>query len=272
MNITNKCHICNATEVDAKPIITAEQQKNLLNSIYKGIVTSHTLPLDLYLLFCEAYKDALFEGVGLTDKTNIKDVPTLEPKIVNTQVFAAAKLYQMVREAESYRLNTKGQLVKPLTFIKNTETILGDFLGAYMFAEKDHATSVGRATTNWNKRDTKTADPYGEYVTKKDNRVRPAHAVLDGIIRKISDKFWGIFYPPNGWLCRCLVKIYAKGVNTDLQDFDMEEALANVPPQFRYNFGKEDFVYPKNHPYFKVPKKDRDFARKNFNLPFPHGN
>lgn len=47
--------------------------------------------------------------------------------------------------------------------------------------------------------------PFWEYETKRDNRVRPAHKLLDGIIKPYNDDFWDIYYPPNGFLCRCNV-------------------------------------------------------------------
>lgn len=48
--------------------------------------------------------------------------------------------------------------------------------------------------------------PYLEYVAVMDNRTRPAHAEMNGIILPIDDPFWQNFYPPNGWRCRCTVR------------------------------------------------------------------
>ena len=42
-----------------------------------------------------------------------------------------------------------------------------------------------------------------KYVTAGDDRVRPSHAILDGVTLPKDDKFWQRFYPPNGWNCRC---------------------------------------------------------------------
>lgn len=41
------------------------------------------------------------------------------------------------------------------------------------------------------------------YVTAGDDRVRPTHAILDGVTLPKGHKFWQDFYPPNGWNCRC---------------------------------------------------------------------
>jgi SPP1 gp7 family putative phage head morphogenesis protein len=41
------------------------------------------------------------------------------------------------------------------------------------------------------------------YVTVGDNRVRDEHADLHGVTRPKDDPFWSIWWPPNGWNCRC---------------------------------------------------------------------
>jgi SPP1 gp7 family putative phage head morphogenesis protein len=43
--------------------------------------------------------------------------------------------------------------------------------------------------------------PLWKYQTMEDNRVRPAHRLLDGIIKSYNDDFWTVFYPPNGYNC-----------------------------------------------------------------------
>lgn len=41
------------------------------------------------------------------------------------------------------------------------------------------------------------------YSTVGDDRVRPEHAVLDGLVRPKDDPIWQTIWPPNGWNCRC---------------------------------------------------------------------
>lgn len=61
-----------------------------------------------------------------------------------------------------------------------------------------------------------------------DIRQRPAHKVLDGVVRHIDDPFWQKHYAPDGYRCRCIMRsltesqAQAKGITTD-------EDLPNIP-------------------------------------------
>lgn len=48
--------------------------------------------------------------------------------------------------------------------------------------------------------------PWFEYIAILDSRTRPAHRALSGRIFRYDDPFWGRFWPPNGWRCRCRVR------------------------------------------------------------------
>lgn len=43
------------------------------------------------------------------------------------------------------------------------------------------------------------------YETQQDTRVRDSHEQLQGLTYPRDDPFWQMFYPPNGWQCRCFV-------------------------------------------------------------------
>ena len=105
------------------------------------------------------------------------------------------------------------------------------------------------------------------YQTVGDMRVRPTHVTLDNITRPVGDKFWNTYYPPNGWNCRCYVDQNDEETVTDLTNFKAPE---DVPELFQTNFGKNAIVFKEDHPYFTVPKEDKDLALVNFNLPLPN--
>jgi len=50
-----------------------------------------------------------------------------------------------------------------------------------------------------------------EYSTVGDDRVRPEHAVLDGVRLPKNDPFWQAAWPPNGYNCRCIATPIMKG-------------------------------------------------------------
>ena len=51
--------------------------------------------------------------------------------------------------------------------------------------------------------DNREMTPYLRYVQVQRPTKRPAHAVWHGIILPITDAFWSVHYPPNGWGCLC---------------------------------------------------------------------
>lgn len=48
--------------------------------------------------------------------------------------------------------------------------------------------------------------PYWQYIAILDGKTRPSHRAMNGKVLRYDDPFWGAFYPPNGWGCRCRVK------------------------------------------------------------------
>ena len=52
----------------------------------------------------------------------------------------------------------------------------------------------------------KKTRPYWRYLTLGDNRVRPSHAVLNGMVFPADHPFWNENHPPNGFRCRCGVQ------------------------------------------------------------------
>jgi len=49
----------------------------------------------------------------------------------------------------------------------------------------------------------KKTHPYLRYVAILDAQTRPSHAELHGTIKPVDSPFWDVYYPPNGYRCRC---------------------------------------------------------------------
>lgn len=49
-----------------------------------------------------------------------------------------------------------------------------------------------------------------EYVTAGDEKVRVSHDAQNGVTLPKSDPFWQVWWPPNGYNCRCTIKVLTK--------------------------------------------------------------
>lgn len=57
---------------------------------------------------------------------------------------------------------------------------------------------------------TKKLRPYWKYMTAGDGEVRDAHAAMEGKVFSADDPIWDVWYPPNGFCCRCTVVSLSK--------------------------------------------------------------
>lgn len=109
------------------------------------------------------------------------------------------------------------------------------------------------------------AKKFLRYVTKRDGRVRDSHRLLDWVVKKVDDQFWKIYYPPNGWNCRCRVEKLESDYITSTNTIGLN-LHKTVPDIFRFNSYLEDSVFSPKHPYYKVQKQYKKDGSKNFGL------
>lgn len=70
---------------------------------------------------------------------------------------------------------------------------------------------------------------YLQYVTMDDPRVRSNHLQMHGVIRPVNDPVWRIWWPPNGYNCRCKIAIITR-TDADRRGIQPTPALPNVRP------------------------------------------
>lgn len=83
--------------------------------------------------------------------------------------------------------------------------------------------------------------PYWQYIAIMDSRVRPSHAVLNGLVYPADHAFWDTNYPPNGFRCRCGVRtLSARQVDAmNLTVQTKMPAQGGADAGFRSNPGKD---------------------------------
>ena len=122
----------------------------------------------------------------------------------------------------------------------------------------------------YQQQENKAERPYLMRDGINDSRQRPAHKILDGIIRPIDDPFWNEFYPPDDFRCRCVARSLtkeqaeAKGITTDalLPDIDPKNGFGGTPAQYTGNMNKlvNDKIAELAITYYK--QSDAIFAAK----------
>lgn len=176
----------------------------------------------------------------------------------NAFIFSGFKTYHSLSEVGLALTDPDGS-VKPYDrFRRDVQAIDKKYNTNYLYAEYNHAVRSSQMAVKWNDA-VRDGDRYLlQYRTAGDERVREAHAALNGVTLPPSDPFWDSYYPPNGWNCRCTV---VQVLRDDYRQSDSAAAIAageactSEPKQriFRYNPGKTLTIMPPKHPYYKVP-------------------
>lgn len=205
------------------------------------------------------FKDALSKGI----KDNV--IPgAMKTALENdTFLFSALKTHAQLLEASRLLLDDDGKVKSFQIFSNDVAKIKADYNQTYLEAEYQFATTSAQMAAKWADVE-ENEDRYNiQYRTAGDDRVRDAHALLNGITLPASNPFWKNYYPPNGWRCRCnaLEVLKDKYAESDSKDAEKkgEKATSELDKDnnnrlaiFRFNPGQQKVIFPPKHPYSKV--------------------
>jgi SPP1 gp7 family putative phage head morphogenesis protein len=216
-----------------------------------------------------ANAEALYKGVkeGIKKKPESLDFGSAEHRLLmnmkhNVHVTAVFKNYHNSLEMAGKLFDEKGNIRPFSKFAKEVKPIAEVYNKDYLQAEYQTAIASARMGMKWQgfvKKGGKL-----QYKTQLDGRVREEHKGLEGVVKPVNDTFWDVYYPPNGWRCRC----YVRWVPDNTPVVEPSE-IPEVKPIFRHNVGKTGKVFTEEHPYFKVEQKDSDKANQSFGLQMP---
>ncbi len=82
--------------------------------------------------------------------------------------------------------------------------------------------------------------PYWRYRTAGDGQVRDSHAAMEGRVYRADDPIWDIWYPPNGFRCRCAV-VSLSGRQMEKMGLQVE---TKPPQEVDYDTGEIRMVTP----------------------------
>lgn len=198
---------------------------------------------------------------GIAD--NIPSPAMLKKLREDVFVFSGFKTHAQLKEASSYLLTDDGKIKPFQDFRRDVWAVHTSYNSHYLEAEYIFATSSAEMASRWSDFE-KDGDRYNlQYRTAGDDRVRDEHAAINLTTLPVDDPFWGSYFPPNGWRCRCVAVQVRKG---KYEESNPEEAMAkgekattrinkkgeNADAIFRFNPGKDKVIFPPHHPYRKV--------------------
>ncbi len=209
------------------------------------------------------YSKALTEGLGQPWDALDPKAPGYHQALMLREDAIQLAIGKTTRQIRHYRkvFAARGQVF--------ADAYLDNNLRAGLTAEANHIRASAQASVEFARfRQDAHLFPNLRYATAGDERVRRAHALLDGIIKPVNDPFWDQYFPPNGYGCRCDV---IQTLEAE-EETDIEVPPGEVPYIFRTNPGSSGHLFPKDgidrgdgrvpHPYFSETKYAYTQARE----------
>ncbi len=189
-------------------------------------------------------------------------------------LFSGLKTHAQLLEASRLLLDNNGKIKPEHLFKKEFQKINTTYNETYLETEYDFAIASAQQADRWSKID---PDYYLQYRTASDDRVRDSHKALHSITLAANDPFWSSFYPPNGWRCRCVAtevrpeKYKTSDSNQAIEKGEIattqiDKNNKNKLAIFRFNPGKDQILFPPDHPYQKL-KGSKTVKKKILNTP-----
>ncbi|MDX1903805.1 MAG: DUF935 family protein [Thermonemataceae bacterium] len=151
-------------------------------------------------------------------------------------------------------------LAKTATFLANSEGLskaeaksIFAKMERYTETEKTQFALAIQAAEEWQEilKD-KDLFPNLEYRAVGDENTRESHQQLSGIIKPIEDAFWGKYYPPIDYRCRCSVRQHQADAKITK---NLPEKLPKVAKGLDHNPGQTGQAFNFSHPYFENASK-----------------
>lgn len=175
-------------------------EEELLRRIYTDQVATGRIDRTYFFALSRQLTDAVTEGLLAAEwsSTQPSDYRTLLE--ANVARFSAAKTLALVQQLNAAK-NTASNFAE---FRQAVAPLLSNYNAAWLRTEYNHAVAAATMGAAWRQAYAqRTERGYWQYVTAGDDRVRPAHAALDGMIFSLDDPETARLWPPNDFGCRC---------------------------------------------------------------------
>lgn len=264
---------------DEKKLATGKLTE-LFNGMMKALFKQKGANLDISILTSDEAQEFIDTHAGVLDsgfeKTKMSE--GMRKRLQGSDwIFSGLKTFHELNEAFPLLLDENGNRKPFERFLNDVQKIDQTYNRNYLRAEYNFVQSSAEMAAKWEKF-SEDGDRYNlQYRTAGDDRVRPAHAELNGVTLPPSDSFWESYYPPNGWNCRCTVVQVRKSKYPETPHDEAisrgEEALEDdTKGMFRFNSGIERKTVPDYNAYTIRRCRDCDVAKGKVNLSFEPSN
>jgi len=236
-------------------LIDDEDLDKLIDRLLRSIFKNRTIadaPQKLKQYFIEQLTEALHEGYGATlddidfDTPNYKMLEALQEDVVK---FSAAKNDVMNRAIARELIGPDGLLREWKEFKIAALQITNDHTEAFLKAEYNLAIVSSQAAAKWVQIEEDAEDlPVLEFDAVMDGHTTEICRNFNGIRLPITHQFWDLYYIPNHYGERSLIKQDVD--NGKLTDTSTIIYPDKIPQIFRVNLAKEKMVFPPGHPYY----------------------
>jgi SPP1 gp7 family putative phage head morphogenesis protein len=250
--------------------LTLKDLEKLLRKIYHGEVNIKRLPVEVYEKTANKLIEGMETGFGFSDYVTAELRRELTESIY---IFSGAKTYTQVKDISSLILD--GRQLRPYSEFKKMATEKFNLYNTD-YLETEYETAIGQAQTavKWNEiQQDKELFPYVQRKAIMDANTSDECKVLNEIIAPVDDPFWKTRAPLTHFRCRCILEKIDKYEDVKLSSKSQIEKAMNetehINPLFKSNPGVDKVIFNDSHPYFDIAPKDKELAKKNFNLPIP---
>lgn len=209
----------------------APLDERIIASVWNGELTDFSPELFWYFSedFLNAIQPAFKEGIKNADigiAYNAPDDVFRTAMEQNLFHFSAAKTLAEIQELNRLLRESKNFE----EFHRKAKQVTDVFNKTWQKTEWDTALLTAEAASNYRRlMMNKAVFPYWEYRTAGDDKVRPRHQLLEGIILHHSDSRWKKIFPPNDWKCRCRVRgkmaFEVEGIDLEAMKIQVDEFL-----------------------------------------------
>lgn len=249
---------------------TQQQIDALIEGIYDGSINARNLPVGLYNAISEKLLSAFGSVNGSPSPSLLRELSE------NIYMFSGAKVYQQIQDIS---LLAGDENIKSFANFRDEALSIYDQYNKN-WLETEYNTAIGQAqsATRWEQIEQQKGElPFLQYSAVIDPNTSDICSSLDSVCLPVDDPFWDVNTPLNHFNCRCTViqhdKTDATAIGITSKE-DADRATAEITekrqPLFEGNSGKDRLIFGKEHPYYDVPKADKEFAKENFGLPIPN--